>query len=163
MSEVVREQVMREAQQDFQLASADAVERVKIQASLADRALQALLISNGGALIALFSFVASSSAIRLSVAATRSAFGLFVTGLFLGLVAHLLAFMSQDRFMHSSFAQMLRFQRMMNSGEREDITEDELRYYRTGNHYYYAGIVLAFGSILAFTAGCGAALFGLAS
>lgn len=157
-----RDRIRQEAQQDYAFTREDAAERVRIQASLADRALQALLISNGGALIALFSFVAGSASLKLTATGLRWTFALFVCGLFLGLVAHLLAFMSQDRFMHSSFEQMQRFQRIMHSGEWEEITQAELNPFRHGAICYYFGLGLAMLSMISFAAGCGTALFSLA-
>ncbi|MCG7350016.1 hypothetical protein [Sphingomonas sp. ACRSK] len=147
-------------------ARADAAERVKIQASLADGALKALLLVNGGAMVALFTFIgnllARADAKPLFDASKLwLAFACFVVGLGVALICHVLAFASQDRFYRQS---MMEAWRLQEAAARQLSTapgEAELRTYRQGGLLYLAGVALSVVSILAFVLGCGFALAGV--
>jgi len=166
MSEPTSEDLRREAEQDHTAARADAAERVKIQASIADAAMRAMMLANGGAMVALFTFVGNvmtkgGSAGLFSGAELRSAFACFVGGLVLALAAHVFAFMSQDRFYRQSIEEIRRSQRIQRDGEWEAATRVEEIHNRCGNVAYVAGLVASLISITLFSVGCWFALQGV--
>lgn len=159
------ETVILMARQDYEHARQDAVERIKIQAALADRALQALLLANGGALIALFTFVGTLAGAGKKAAIDpgymKGAFAFFALGLGLALIAHILGFMSQDRFFNQSTVEMWRHQRVALSGVSEERDPAELVYHQDGQRAYLGGVTLAIASVLFFIVGCWSALLGV--
>lgn len=166
MSEPTSDDLRREAEQDHTAARADATERVKIQASIADAAMKAMMLANGGAMVALFTFVGNvltkgGSSGLFNGAALRSAFACFVGGLVLALAAHVFAFMSQDRFYRQSIEEVRRSQRIRRNGEWETATQAEEKHNRRGNLAYVAGLVASVVSITLFSVGCWFALQGV--
>lgn len=145
---------------------ADAAERVRIQASLAERLLNGLLIAHGGANIGLFTFVGNlagkpETALRLNTGPIWLSFSLFVLGLALSLAAYLFAFLSQDHYYRQAMAEAERFERAILTGEAQSAGESEVAHNAAGLSYYRGGIGIAVMSIILFTAGGGCALLGL--
>ncbi|WP_374648953.1 hypothetical protein [Rhizorhabdus sp.] len=146
------------AGQNYDRAAAEIAERQRISAALADRALQALLLTNGGALVALFSFVASASKVSIDLGMVKWAFAWFAIGLFLGLAAHVAAFMSQHRFTHQAYEEMWRAQAGIRTRTLIELGKEEAADYHSGTRHYFTGIGLTIASIVFFVIGCGAAL-----
>jgi len=166
MNEIVSDHIRREAEQDHAGVRADAAERVKIQWSIADATLKALLLANGGAMVALFTFVGNLVARGARTAQFDAGwlwwgFACFVAGLVLGLVCHVAAFVSQDRFYNMSMREVWRHQRIRRSGVFEQPTNDEWRYFGQGKAWYALGVLLSVLSMVLFAAGCGFALQGV--
>ena len=156
----------RVAEQDYAAARAEATDRVKNQMSIADATMKALLLANGGAMIALFTFVGNlvakcAAKPAFDTSALWTAFACFVAGLVAALLTHAFAFLSQERFYHQSMHEVWRNQAVMLTGEALDHTPVELRAYKFGQLAYCAAFVLAVVSIGCFTAGCAAALRGV--
>lgn len=153
------------AADDRELARAEVLERIKIQASIADAALKSVILVNGGAIIALFTFignVGTKGVIRVETGALWTAFAIFIGGLVSALVAHLFAFLSQERFYRGSMMEIWRAQRVIHDGERPTgHTEDELREHGNGQACLMIGVVLAMLSIACFTVGSWFALSGV--
>lgn len=162
MQEHIR--AIHKASRDASLA--DAAERVRIQASLAERLLNGLLIAHGGAIIGLFTFVGnmagkSETPLRMSVVPIWLSFSLFVLGLALSLAAYLFAFLSQDRYYRQAMDEAERFERAIRTGEAQTAGECEVAQNAAGHSYYRCGLGIAVASITLFAAGGGCALLGL--
>jgi hypothetical protein len=160
------EDIRREAQHDIDFARSEAIERLKNQMTFADAALKALLFANGGALVALFTFIGNAIGKGATAALFDGrqlwvAFACFVTGLTLALVCHLFAFLSQARFYNQALEELWRNQRVLRSGEVEPNSAGEIAAWRRGTHYFIAGIAFAIFSMTAFATGCGFALAGV--
>ena len=144
--------------QDYEYHIAEVADRIKIQASLADRALQSLNFANGGALVALFSFVASAHTIYFDRPSLALAFTSFAFGLTMSLIAHLLAFLSQDRFVQASFLQARQAQRNTVSDVIDNDRKAIEQEMAAGQRAYNFGLGVFVVSTLSFIAGCGFAL-----
>jgi len=161
------EAIALEASQELAAARADTADRMKNQMSIADATMKALLLANGGAMIALFTFVgnlvAKSSSGKLPFDAKMLwiAFVCFVCGLVSALIVHALAFMSQDRFYNQAAEEAWRQQDSMLSKIRSSPGPMELKFYRTGMIFYGMAFIMALVSVAAFSCGCGFALSGV--
>ncbi len=158
--------VRRIAEQDYAAARAEASERIKNQMSIADATMKALLLANGGAMIALFTFLGNllaKASIKpaFDASALWTAFACFVGGLIAALLTHAFAFLSQERFYHQSMHEVWRNQAMLLTGEANEMNQAELRAHTFGQVAYGAAFVLAVASIACFTAGSAAALRGV--
>ncbi len=152
--------------QDQLAASAtDAADRVKIQATIAADAMKALLLANGGAMIALFTFVgnvlAKAPSVRFDFHDLRWSFGLFVSGFVVALITHVFAFFSQDRFFHQAIAEVERLTQSVLTDERVTDQTAERRAFKQGQTAYLLGLGAAIVSVLMFAVGCGFALSGV--
>ena len=166
MSDQPIDAARRIAEQDHAAARADAAERVKNQMSIADATMKALLLANGGAMIALFTFIGNAMAKAggkpvFDAAALWTAFACFVAGLVAALLTHALAFVSQERFYHTSMIEAWRAQRVAASGKAEAPDEKEMRALRFGTIAYAVAFTLAMISMVLFAVGCGSALRGV--
>ncbi|WP_294189085.1 hypothetical protein [uncultured Sphingomonas sp.] len=135
-------------------------------AARADATMKALLLVNGGAMIALFTFVGnvmtrSAGQPAFEPGNLRWSFGAFVVGLVLALLTHALAFLSQQEALYASAKEAWRHQRIMAAGEWEDLAANELQHFRRFTTLYAAAFGLALLSVTAFTLGCWFALNGV--
>lgn len=158
--------VLKVAEQDYTAARAEATDRLKNQMTIADATMKALMLANGGAMVALFTFVGnliakSATKPLFDSAALWTAFACFVTGLVAALLTHAFAFVSQERFYHQSIHEVLRNQTMLLTGEALGHSVLELRAYRFGQIAYCAAFVLAVASVACFAIGCASALRGV--
>lgn len=147
-------------------AYADAEQRVRFQASFAEKMLNALMIANGGAIVGLFTFIGNlvgkkGSPIAFSVTPLWVAFACFVIGLSVTLAAHFSAFLSQQMFYYQAIAEAERFERGLVANEPDEDRDREIEHNQRGNRHYLTGLGLAFAGIVLFVVGCGSALFGL--
>lgn len=158
--------VRKVAEQDYAAARAEAADRIKNQMSIADATMKALLLANGGAMVALFTFVGnliakSTTKPLFDAPALWTAFACFVAGLVAALLTHAFAFLSQERFYHQSMHEVWRNQTMLLTGEGIDLSEPELRAVRFGQIAYCVAFVLAIASMVSFALGCASALRGV--
>lgn len=147
-------------------AYVDAGDRIRFQATFAEKLLNALLVANGGAIIGLFTFVGNligkaASPIRLAPSALWIAFACFVLGLSLALAAHIFAFLSQQEFYYQAMEEIAHRERALIQDEPQVDRTRERRFNEMGARRYAHGILVAAGSIILFVIGCGAALYGL--
>ncbi len=154
------------AELDYETARGDMAERIKIQWSIADATMKALLLANGGAMIALFTFVGnliarSTTRPAFHAEGLRWAFACFVTGLVLALLTHAAAFVSQEQFMYTSAEESWRQQRIMTTQVSEPPSAKELMYFGRAKIFYTAAFGLAILSVVAFGIGCWKALWSL--
>ena len=134
--------------------------------SIADATMKALLLANGGAMIALFTFVGnlvakSSKAVPFDPSRLWTGFFCFVAGLVAALLVHAFAFLSQDRSYNQSMLEAWRHQRTSLDGIPADPSERELQVFGQGHAFYGIAFFLAIVSIALFAIGCGYALGGV--
>lgn len=166
MTEKLTEAQRHEIEGDLAAARAESVDRIRHQMTLAEKSLSALMVANGGALIGMFTFIGNVAAkspdsMMFNVGLIWGGFSAFCVGVALALIAHLGAFLSQDRFYQVSMLEVWRHQRsLLNDVEHLDRA-DELRFHAQGGMIYYGSLVLSILSILAFMIGCGFSLAGV--
>jgi hypothetical protein len=85
-------------QRDYERYKEDAAQRLQFQHDFAQTSLQSSVLVNGGAIVALFTFLGHDKAV-ISADALAWSFGWFVAALACGLLAHLGAFLSQAFYM----------------------------------------------------------------
>lgn len=154
------------AENDLAAARADAADRVKAQLTIADATMKALMLANGGAMIALFTFIGnlvakSPAALPFNTARLWIAFTCFVVGLTTSLLCHVCAFISQDRFYNQAMVEVWRQQAAWQQGVPTMPDERESKLNGQGMIAYAVGILLAIIGIIAFMVGCGFALSGV--
>lgn len=154
------------AEGDLAAARADAAERVKAQLTIADAAIKALMLANGGAMIALFTFIGnpvarSPAALPFNTGRLWVAFACFVVGLTAALLCYVCAFVSQDRFYNQAMVEAWRQQGAWPRGAATMPDDRERGLNRQGVRAYAAGLMLALIGIAAFMIGCGFALSGV--
>ena len=154
------------AADDYAAARADAGERVKAQLSIADATMKALMLANGGAMIALFTFIGNvmakaPGAVPFNTGRLWISFACFVVGLTAALLCHVCAFVSQDRFYNQAMVETWRQQEAVQRAVETAVTGREARLNRQGMIAYGAGLLLAIVAIIAFMVGCGFALSGV--
>lgn len=149
----------------LEAATKDAADRVKNQLAIAQEALKALLLANGGAMIALFTFIGNvlsrSAAVQFNASFLRWAFMAFVAGFVVDLLAYVLAFLSQDRFYYTTMAEVERLSRSILTDTVDTDQSAEIKHHRSGQRFYIVGLGLAVISVLCFATGCGFALAGV--
>ena len=151
---------MNIVERDLAAAITEGQERIRIQAVLAQKLLAALLLANGGALIALFTFI-GNSAVVIRAGLLWAGFGAFVLGLVLALAAFVLAFLSQDRFYLTCHHEAERHRASLRAGIVQEDNSAEREAIAQGLRFYAVGVAIAVGSIVAFALGSGLALAGV--
>jgi hypothetical protein len=147
-----------EARLDYENLMADAAERVKFQAEFAHAIFRGLMLVNGGAIVALFTFIGNSTR-SFDPSKIWWAFGLFVVGLVCTLVAMIAAFFSQSFYMKSSLYQAWTNQRVMLSMPHVDGGKhDHVAEYRRGERAEFGAVVFVGLALAAFFVGSGFAL-----
>src|SRR3954471_9041 len=86
---------------DFEVAKADTLERLKFQADFAKVAWQSLSLVNGGAIVALFTFIGNAKP-TLDQHLIWIGFECFAFGLAINIASVLCGFMSQAYFMRGT-------------------------------------------------------------
>jgi hypothetical protein len=147
------------AQLDYENYKVEISERLKFQVEFAQGVLRGLTLANGGALIALFTFIGNTGT-RHNGASLWWAFGSFGAGLVLTLLSSMEAFFSQRFYMKSTIAQLWNEQENMLGGNGAHDFGTE---YRRGEWAEIFGITCAFLALLAFIVGAGLALAGVVS
>jgi hypothetical protein len=142
------------------MVKTDLHERVRFSVTFADNALKALMLVNGGAIIGLFTFIGNTAGkpglLAMDATGLWVAFGVFVAGLVLALVAHLGAYASQDLYMRVSHAQFLH----LTDGPTSTLRSFNVppRLYRWGHVAQYGALLFAVASLIAFCVGSACAL-----
>lgn len=145
---------------------ADAAERVRIQASIAELSLKAMMLAHGGAMIGLFTFLGNlldkgNGSIAFRADRIWLAFAFFIVGFVVTLLAHVFAFLSQDRFFNQAMREVFRLEKTVTQGKAETDQTDEIRIFKQGQRFYLGGMALAVASVLLFGAGALTALAGV--
>ncbi len=146
-----------EHQQDYDLAVQDVQSRLQYQVDFAQTSLRGLMLINGGAIVALFTFIGNTSAQYDGTWIWR-AFGFFVAALAATVLAGMGGFVSQALYMHTSIVEMWNFQDRMHGrpGER-----DLKRTHFWGNVAEFGAIGVAFVALVLFIIGAWCALSGV--
>lgn len=146
------------AVEDYKANIAEAAERLKFQVDYSQAALRNLSLVNGGAIVALLTFIGNTDA-DFNARAIWYAFGWFSGGLSCSLLAYFGAFFSQLFFMSQTMHQAWNAQeRAVGREEKYEIESD----YNFGNVAMYGAVVLALLSCIFFVIGAFVSLGGLA-
>ncbi|SCW77697.1 hypothetical protein SAMN02927924_02823 [Sphingobium faniae] len=153
---------------EFDLISAreEVVERLRNQMSFAEKALAALLLANGGALIGLFTFIGNvvgkaNAPVKFSTPFLWGGFACFSLGIALVLITHLFAFFSQLAFYNQAAQEMWRHQRTLSRAEVDKDMAAELAFHKQGNAHMKVAIVVLCAALLCFIVGSGLSLAGV--
>jgi hypothetical protein len=136
---------------------AEGLERVKFATEFAQAGLKALVLANGGAIVALFTFLGNAKP-HVDAVATWKSFGAFAAGLVAVLIAHLGAHISQNHYYFASTHiawdadALLRGQPAQEKGRRQFLI---------GNVFQQGAGVFAVLSLAGFVAGSAYALAGV--
>jgi hypothetical protein len=144
------------ARQDYEHFRSDALERVGSAAEFARGALRALTLGNGGAIIALFTFIGNASTEwPLDERNIKWAFGWFLAGLVAVFIATIAAYFGQSFFMRASLEQAWNAQsRLLGTPEKENPEKS----YKKGDVAETIGIGGVILSLIFFAVGSGCAL-----
>lgn len=145
------------ALEDYKLNSAEAMERLKYQVEFAQSALRNLHLVNGGAIIALLTFV-GNVVDGIDKSSIFWSFVWFSIGLSLSLLAYLGAYFSQSFFMNVAFAQAWEAQ---HRAEGSVATFPYQKDFDRGNVALAVGIGFALASMVCFIVGAFVAIEGL--
>ena len=145
---------------DYAAYSAEASDRVKHEILLVDRGIQGLMITNGGALVALFTLLGSKAQFHVIPTYLWSAFASFAFGIALAMLANLAAFLSQGFYYQASQFQAWDAQRAMHGQAATRIGQTKA-IFKSGQSAECGGIAAAIVALLSFIIGCGFALIGV--
>ena len=145
------------ALEDYRANIAEASERMHFQVEYSQSALKNLNLVNGGAIVALLTFIGNTNH-GFDAYAMKFAFGWFSAGLGFSLLAYFGAFFSQFFFMNVPFSDAWNAQAVAHG---EKVQHSNQKDYKFGNLTMGAGIALATLSCLAFVIGSFVALDGL--
>ncbi|MFP5435503.1 MAG: hypothetical protein ACLGIM_20660 [Alphaproteobacteria bacterium] len=138
------------ARQDHEEKQNEIAERLRFQTEFAQAALKSLMLVNGGAILAILTFLGNSKA-RYSVFPIKLAFVCFIAGIVLVLFAYICAYFSQGHFMNVNVYERSNVQHRMAGLVSPN---DSSRFLTVGNRFLYGAIGSAVGSCISF--GCGA-------
>lgn len=131
--------------------------RMEVQNQLGQSALKSMMLVNGGAIIALLTFIGNEAHIA-NASYLKCGLSMFGAGLFLSLLAYFAAYLGQADFMNVAGIRMvdMRAQSMeVDSEETPEIFE------KRGMKLLWAAIGLLFGSLLLFGLGAVASINGI--
>lgn len=147
---------------DYEGYKRDEEQRVQFQHDFAQSALKAGVIVNGGAIVALFTFLGHDKAV-ISGEWLWWAFFAFAVGLACSLFAYVGAFMSQSDLMNLSAHQASASRNAMGLlPENPEQAKTEDKYRKRGERFVWLSVALAVVSLIGFVGGAGFALAGLA-
>ena len=150
--------VQEMALEDYRADIQEVGERLRYQVEFAQSALKNLHLVNGGAVLALLTFLGNTD-MDFNFRAIWWAFVWFGVGLVASLAAYFGAYFSQAHFMNVTVAQAWNAQSRARGGpERHEIEPA----FSAGNRYMYFGISAAVASLVCFVVGSFVALSGLA-
>ena len=147
------------AKLDYEMSKADVADRVKFQTEFAHSVLRGLTLGNGGAIVALFTFIGNNDGTPgYDASLIWWAFAAFLIGLFATFSTAFAAFFSQGFYMRSSASEGWTSQSQMFGGNE---TWDHKADYRRGEFAERIGIGAAFLGLLSFAVGSAFALAGV--
>jgi hypothetical protein len=145
------------ALEDYRADIAEVAERLRYQVDFAQAALKNLHLANGGAILALLTFLGNTD-FDFNFKAIWWAFVWFGVGLFSSLSSYFGAYFSQDHFMDVTIKQAWNAQRRARG---LDPSYDYVHPHKIGTRFAYFGIGAAVLSLIAFLVGAFVALGGL--
>jgi hypothetical protein len=147
------------AELDFELAKVDASERLKFQSDFAQAAWRLLTLVNGGAIVALFTFIGNAKP-AIDHGLIWSSFVCFCAGLAFCALSIGAGFFAQAYYMKSNISVAWNKQAEMH-GYAPAYTDVQKSEERTGEIAEYVGIGCAALSLISFIAGAACALSGV--
>ena len=142
---------------EFDYQRAEVLHRSEVQNQLGQGALKSMMLVNGGAIIALLTFVGDKGKVA-DVLSLKIGMGCFGAGLFSGLLAYFAAYFSQADFMNHAAYLTVRAQAKMVGGE--EIVPPKVHVKR-GSILLFAAVGLLLTSLSAFALGSAASLNGI--
>ncbi|GAA0862465.1 hypothetical protein GCM10009115_09240 [Sphingopyxis soli] len=136
---------------------AEVAQRLQFQHDFAQSALKTLVLVNGGAIIALFTFLGHERA-AFDLLWLKRSFAAFAAGLGLAMFAYFGAFYSQANYMTAVYQQAINSRSAMAA---LDLREDEEPAERWGTIFLRVGVGSALLALAAFVGGSVCALVGL--
>lgn len=148
------------ARLDYEFYKQEFSDRLRIQETLGTAGLKALMLVNGGALIALFTFIGNSGAggTITNVDNVWQGFAAFVGGLVAAVAAHITAYFMQANFGYATTYEMWNSQA---KALRMEPKHDGDPSFRVGTTYMIVTVILILISLLLFCIGSGLALAGV--
>jgi hypothetical protein len=143
---------------------AEAAARLGYSIAFAQAGLQALTLINGGALVALFTFVGSAAAVKFDLTALWWTFAFFATGLVCNILAYLAAHLAQDCYhvVAPYLAWNAESYALADPGAADRVPlHDPIPVHKRGAVAQMAAMLSAVISLGAFIGGCGFALSGV--
>jgi len=144
---------------DYDLAKADILERLKFQASFADAAWRSLALVNGGAIVALFTFIGNARP-KIDHSLIWAGFVCFAFGLALNIVSIMGGFLAQAFYMKATTSSAWNKQTEMHGYEPQYV-ELQQREQTAGDRWEIVAIAAAVLSLIAFIIGAACALGGV--
>ena len=144
---------------DYDLAKADVLERLKFQASFAETGWRSLTLVNGGAIVALFTFIGNAGP-SVDESLIWTGFFFFVVGLGSNIVSILGGFLAQAFYMKATTSIAWNKQAEMH-GYQPPFAKVQQDEERTGDRWEILAIAAAVLSLIAFVAGASCALAGV--
>ncbi len=144
------------ARMDAEARLQSASDRLKFQQETALAAIRGLTFANGGAILALLTFVGNQQG-KVDLIQMRGAFEAFAFGLGFALASYLGAYYSQSWFAHSETSDAWNYQSDMLSKPRQ-YTEVANQERRRGWIFQLSALGLIVGSLINFTMGAFQAL-----
>lgn len=133
------------------------LERIKSQVVFAEVAIKGLILTNGGAIIGLFTFAGHRTSIEPDLATQLLwAFAVFALGTVLALLACFFGFLAQRENYEGCLRSLWKHQARSLGQWRDD--GDELRFWAEARRFSSYGMFALAGSLVAFIAGAGVAL-----
>lgn len=155
VSDVARREI---AKLDYEFHREDALTRLRFQAEFSQMVFRGLTLINGGAIVALFTFIGSSKEVfqhhRIWIA-----FACYALGLTLTMISTMTAFFAQAYYMRHSISCAWNHQAIMHGGEPQYVGIGKAEE-RTGTKWENGAIAAATGGLFAFIIGSGFALAG---
>lgn len=160
----MEQEVERDAALDREIATMDyeasiqrSAERLRFQQETGLAAIKSLMFANGGAILALLTFIGNDSG-AFDASSLRRAFGAFCLGLTFTLLSYLGAYFSQAWFSNSDTSIAWNYQKDMKSEPRSHDYELEMG---RGHGFLIFAIACIFSSLACFGYGAFAALNGI--
>lgn len=146
---------------DFEFAKSDVMERLRFQADFAKVAWQSLSLVNGGAIVALFTFIGHAKPELNSQSHLWVGFVCFAVGLAINIASIVFGFMSQAYFMRGSVSATWNEQAKMHGHEPQHVEVGE-REMMVGNRWHALALTACVLSLVAFIVGAAFSLAGVA-
>ncbi|MGK2287295.1 hypothetical protein [Pedomonas sp. V897] len=153
------EKLLAAARLNYEALSADASKRIDYQVGYAEQGLKGLMLVNGGAIVALFTFIGNEAPVALDTVKVWWAFRCFSAGIVFTLSAYFAAFFSQGQYYLSSQYEAWNWGQKMLTGV--DGNYKHKRPFRIGKWCEVLGAVAALAALVAFIAGASFALKGV--
>ena len=151
--------ISEEAKLNYERSTAEMVERMKIQTEFAHSVLRGLTLGNGGAIIALFTFIGNSNrSLPFEQQSIWCAFAIFIGGLTATFISAIGGYFSQSFYLVSTTYEAWSSQAEMLGNEQR---WDHIKPYNRGTIAEYTGVAAAFIGLACFAVGSCFALSGV--